>query len=335
MLMVLGTMYEGATVESGRSFDLILTDAVVRFTSSLPVLGDLEPSQPGIIKPLYSPHTCAVSLIQVIRHSLVSMFLPPTEWPLMDPSSRIDEIVKNEKLERCARFMEPSAVLSVIRYMLTRPGSIPNLTGNNEGKFNYVISKVKVTKFDIDRCVCLIKSIKTSSPASSVPGSPAARTTASGAKLALIIKEVNLQVEHEWRIEWNAKRYGTYYGTNSVSVKGLSSQVNMTIHPDDQGPVIDSATISLGLVEHSCSILNSNFISEIVAQAALDWFAEPLTRLLQTASQSAIDQFLKSAVIDFRLHVWNASILKLVPGEVLAELLEVLNDHLPRQGVPI
>jgi hypothetical protein len=109
----------------------------------------------------------------------------------------------------------------------------------------------------------------------------------------------------------------------------------MTIHPDDQGPVIDSATISLGLVEHSCSILNSNFISEIVAQAALDWFAEPLTRLLQTASQSAIDQFLKSAVIDFRLHVWNASILKLVPGEVLAELLEVLNDHLPRQGVPI
>jgi hypothetical protein len=109
----------------------------------------------------------------------------------------------------------------------------------------------------------------------------------------------------------------------------------MTLFPDDQGPVIDSATVSLGQVEHSCSILNSNFISEIVAQAALDWFADPLTRLLQTASQSALDQFLKSAALDFRLKIWNASILKLVPVHVLAEIVAVLNDHLPRHGVAI
>lgn len=338
MLMMGGSIYEAVTVESGRNFDHVMNSAIMAFIETLPKsdAGNAHSNLPYLPGPMVNAHVCAVSLIQVIRHSLVSMFLPPTEWPALDSTANVNEMLKNERLERCSRFMEPSAVLSIIRYMLTRPEAIPTLSGNNDGKFNYVISKIKVVKFDIDRCVCLIKSLKTSSPASSLPSSPTMRNlNPKAAKLALVVKEVNVQVEHEWRIEWNAKRYGTYYGTNVVSVKGLSSQVNLTVHSDDQGPVVDSATISLGLVEHSCSILNSNFISEIVAQAALDWFAEPLTRLLQTASQSAIDQFLKKAAGDFRLNIWNASILKIVPQTVLTELVEVLNEHLPKQGVPI
>jgi hypothetical protein len=334
-LLTLAKMYEGATVESGRNFDAILFACVSKFANSLPPSVEVHMISP-VSSPrfgLLRPQQCATSLVQIIRHSLVSMFLPPTEWTSLVAPNSVEQMVKSEKLERCTQFMEPSAVVSVIRHMLTRPEAIPNLSGNNEGKFNYVISKVKVVKFDIDRCVCLLKSLKTSSPAGT-PG-PIIPASSQGAKLALIVKEVNVQVEHEWRIEWNAKRYGTYYGTNTVKVRGLSSQVNLTVFPDDQGPVVDSAMLSLGHVEHSCSILNSNFISEMVAQAALDWFAEPLTRLIQTASQTALDQFLKSAAIDFRLKIWNASILKLVPQEVLAELVAVLNDHLPRQGVPI
>jgi hypothetical protein len=334
-LMVLAKSYEGSTVESGRNFDSILLNSVVKFVETLPANVDMYAISSPVSSPRFvfkRPDKCASALIQIIRNSLISMFLPPTEWAA-GPTQSNGQPLKIDRLERCTQFMEPSAVLAIIRYMLTRPGAIPNLTGNNEGKFNYVISKVNVTKFDLDRCVCLIKSVKTSSPAES-PG-PLTGPQSRGAKLALIVKEVNVQVEHEWRLEWNSKRYGTYYGTNTVTVQGLSSQVSLTLFPDDQGPVIDSATLSLGQVEHSCSILNSNFISEMVAQAALDWFAEPLTKLLQNASQTALDQFLKSAAIDFRIKIWNASILRIVPVEVLTELVSVLNDYLPKHGAPI
>jgi len=333
-IMMLAKMYEAGTVEGGRNFDNILSACTIKFAEPLPselAKTSLSPVASPRFR-FYGTQQCATSLVEIIRHSLVSMFLPPTEWTMATGPS-IDQILKADKLERCTQFMEPSAVLSVIRYMLTQPGAIPNLSGNNEGKFNYVISKIKILNFDIDRSVCLVKSVKTSTPAGTP--APPVLTQSQGARLALIVKEVSVQVEHEWRIEWNAKRYGSYYGTNTVTIRGLSSQINMTLFPDDQGPVIDSATVSLGQVEHSCSILNSNFISEIVAQAALDWFAEPLTRLLQTASQSALDQFLKSAALDFRLKIWNASILKLVPVHVLAEIVAVLNDHLPRHGVAI
>ena len=331
-IMLGAKMFEGSIVEGGRNFDSILLSSVSRLIHSLPEEIDMY-----TISPVSSPmlefrrsEQSASALIQIIKHSLVAMFLPPTEWSA-GPNQSIDQIVKNEKLERCTQFMEPSAVLSVIRYLLTRPGVIPTLSGNNEGKFNYVISKVRIVKFDLDRCVCLLKSLKTSaSPVTTPMGGQEG-----AAKLALIVKEVNVQVEHEWRIEWNSKRYGSYYGTNTVTVRGLSSQVNLTLFADDQGPVIDSATISLGHVEHSCSILNSNFISEMVAQAALDWFAEPLTRLLQNASQTALDQFLKTAAIDFRIKIWNQSIIRIVPSQLLSELVSVLNDHLPKHGVPI
>jgi hypothetical protein len=331
ILMLGAKAFEAATVESGRNFDKIMLECVEKFAKSLP-----EPhipqisSQTKLLPLMVNPGLLASSMVQIIRHSLVTVLLPPTEWIITpDPNLRMEQLLKSEKpvLERCTQFMEPSAVLSVIKYMLTRPEAVPNLSGNNEGKFNYFIGKINFLSFDIDRSLCIIKSLKTSSN-TPLPAS-------AGAKLALIVKEVNLQLEHEWKIDWNTRKYTSFFGKNVVTVKGLSCQVHFTVFPDDQGPVIESAKISLGVVEHSCTILNSNFISGILAQAALDWFAEPLTRLLQTASQSAIEEFLKSANAKFRLETWNQVILKIVPSQVLAEVLQALNDHLPRHGVPI
>jgi hypothetical protein len=341
-LLLVAKILEAVTVESGKNFDKIMMESVKTFLSSLPKSPyPLDRQQSSSTPVISNPGLLASSLIQVIRHSLVTAVLPPTEWAsvTIDPFEvRMQELLKSEKprLERCTQFMEPSAVLSVIRYMLTRPDAIPNLSGNNEGKFNYCIGKIKFSNFDIDRSLCIIKSLKTSSsplatPLPSSPVGPARR----GAKLALIVKDVNLQLEHEWKIDWNTKKYTSFFGNNLVTVRGLSCQVHFTVFPDDQGPVIESAKISLGLVEHSCKILNSNFISGMLAQAALDWFAEPLTRLLQTASQTAIDDFLKSTNATFRLEIWNQLILKIVPSHVLAEILGAVNDHLPRQGVPI
>jgi hypothetical protein len=191
-------------------------------------------------------------------------------------------------------------------------------------------------KFDIDRSVCVIKSTKTSSSPIGTPGSVTPFSLSqTGAQLVLTVKEVYVEVEHSWKLDWNIKRNGSYFGKNIVKVRGLSSQIVFTLFPDDRGTVIESAKISLGQVEHSCSILNSNFISEFVAQAALDWFAEPLTRLLQSASQTAIESFLKSANLVFRMQVWNGSILKIFPLNVISQILSCLNDNLPKHGVPI
>lgn len=331
--------FEASTVESGRNFDSIMLKFIASFVASLPVGEGLPVLKSRVGSGIEEPTMAAASLVQLVKNSLVTLFLPPTEWRVPGASlvGQLNSALKADRLERCNQFMEPSAVLSVIRHMMSATGVIPDLAGNNEGKFNFSISGIKVVKFDLDRSVCVLKSIKTSSPIGT-PSTTASVTPSEnlrGAKLALIVKEVNVQLEHEWRIDWNAKRYGSYFGKNVVSVKGLSSHVEVTIFPDDQGPVIDSARISLGIVEHSCSILNASFISEMLAQAALDWFAEPLTRLLQSASQTAIEQFLKSATLAFRLQVWNGVVLPLIPGEMLADLLASLNDHLPKQGIPI
>ena len=220
--------------------------------------------------------------------------------------------------------------------MLTRPGAIPDLNGkSNEDKLTYSIANIKIVNFDIDRSVCVLKSVRTASPVTSAVLGFTSVTPEGSARLTLTVKEVNVQVEHDWKLDWNMKRYGSYFGKNIVRVRGLSSQITFTIHPDDRGTVVESATVSLGQVEHSCSILNSNFISELVAQAALDWFAEPLTKLLQAASQTAIEEFLKTANLEFRMTIWNALVLKICPDKVISELLMCLNDHLPRHGVPI
>lgn len=341
LLLVGAKIIEAVTVESGKNFDAIMQESIKNFVSSLPVSAIHSPLNTSSSLTLMNPSLLASSLIQVIRHSLVTVILPPTEWGCAttpDNSVRIQQLLKsdNPQLERCTQFMEPSAVLSVIRFMLTQPNAIPNLSGNNEGKFNYFIGKINFLNFDIDRSLCIIKSLKTSaSPlATPLPSSPVGPRR-QGAKLALIVKEVNCKLEHEWKIDWNTKKYTSFFGKNIVNVKGLSCQVHFTVFPDDQGPVIESAKISLGIVEHSCTILNSNFISGMLAQAALDWFAEPLTRLLQSASQSAIEEFLKTENAKFRLETWNQVILKIVPSQVLEEILAALNDHLPRHGVPV
>jgi hypothetical protein len=333
--------WEASTVESGKRFDSLMTRAVVEYASALPLIAhghpDHHPRSFHIIQVINRP-VLAASLVQLIKNSLVSLFLPPTDWivPGQQWIGQLHSALKAERLERCSVFMEPSAVLSVVRHMISQPGTIPDLSGSNEGKFNYAISGIKIVKFDLDRCVCLLKSQKGNSPgASPATTASATPTELRAAKLALIVKEVNIQLEHQWRIDWNSKRYGSYFGKNVVNVKGLSSKIEFSLFPDDQGAVIDSATISLGTVEHSCSILNASFISEMLAQAALDWFAEPLTRLLQTASQSAVEQFLKSASLSFRAHVWNRMVLPLVPQQMLAEVLGSLNDDLPRHGIPI
>ena len=341
-LVMLGAKgYESVTVEGGREFDSLMIEAVVDFTSSLPVEVMSVPIQhsprPHAIA---SPQLLSTSLINVIKHSLVSMFLPPSEWMA---NFAFDNVILKDvtQLQRCRQFMEPSAVLSVIRHMLTQPGGIPDLNGSNEDKFNYHIGDIKITNFDINRSICVVKSVKTSGAPVATPseGMPSFARQTSGAsqsaQLVLTVKEVHVDVEHTWRLDWNLKRNGSYFGKNVVKVKGLSSQIVFTIYPDDRGTVVESAKISLGHVDHSCNILNSNFISELLAQAALDWFAEPLTRLLQTASQSAIEGFLKMANVTFRLQVWNGTVLKLFPPKVIGQMLQCLNDHLPKHGVPL
>jgi hypothetical protein len=215
--------------------------------------------------------------------------------------------------------------------MLSKPGAVPNLRGNSDGRFDYAVENIRVASFDLSRAICNVKRavVKDGTPTASF--SP----LISRADLVINIKEVNLKVEHEWSIDWNQQRYGSYRGTNTVTVRGLSGQIFVSIFPDDQGPVVTSATINLGSVEHSCKMGNASIVSGILAQAALDWFAEPLTRLMQSASQSAIEQIVKDMNLQFRVDVWNAIVLASFPNNVVEGLVVAIRDHLPNHGVNI
>jgi hypothetical protein len=197
------------------------------------------------------------------------------------------------------------------------------------------VTNIKMRNMGLERAICNVKSVRSLTP-NVTPSTSAVLTESpdSHARLVLTVKEVSVRVDHEWKMDWNTKRQGSYCGTNSVSVKGLSCQIFLCIYPDDRGPVIESATINLGRVEHNCRFTNASFVSEMLAKAALDWFAEPLTRLLQSASQTAIEEFLKDMSGDFRLNTWNPVVLGIFPPGLLADILGALDQHLPRQGVP-
>jgi hypothetical protein len=80
---------------------------------------------------------------------------------------------------------------------------------------------------------------------------------------------------------------------------------------------------------------NASVVSGILAQAALDWFAEPLTRLLQSASQSAIERIIRDMNLQFRVNVWNSTILNVFPNSLVEAIVVAIRDHLPSHGVNI
>lgn len=157
---------------------------------------------------------------------------------------------------------------------------------------------------------------------------------ASQETILLTIKAVNLCVNHDWRIDWKNQRYGSYWGRNRVIVRGLSAQIRFKFSTAD-GVSLVSSNVSLGQVEHNCKILNSNILSEIFAQTALDWFSDPLTRLIQTASQTEIESFLKSLCESFSDDVWKNQIFLIFPKNILEKIVYCISNHLPGFGVNI
>ena len=321
--------WEAATVEGGRKFDRLMISGVREMLEADPgsdyPVSDIDVTQDRFHR-IEHPEIIARATIELVRCSLASMFIPPTDWgQISGPSSvSVENFLRTGKpLERCSSFMEPSTVLLILKHMLTRPGAIPNLKGNSEGRFDYSVENIKIKDFDLSRSVCNIKVVRSS--ASSAPR----------ADLVVTVKEVHLKIDHDWHLEWTGQKFVSYRGTNLVTVRGLSSQIYMSLFPDDQGPVVTKASISLGSVEHSCKIGNASMVSGILAQTALDWFAEPLTRLLQSASQTAIDQLLKDLNLQFRIDVWNGLVLHIFPPSVLEDIVVSIRDHLPAHGVPL
>jgi hypothetical protein len=313
--------------EDGNSADI---------SSSPPPTIYLSP-KPDSIKPAH-PEVIARSVMDLIRSTLAAMFIPPTEWDLVRGQSgvlsiQIESLITSGRpLERCRAFMEPSTVLLVLKNMISKPGTVPNLRGNSEGRFDYAIENIRVISFDLSRAIC---NVKRAVGKDLTPTASCLSLLPTRADLVVMIKEVNLQVEHEWTIDWNHQRFGSYKGTNVVTVRGLSCQVHVSIFPDDQGPVVTSATVHLGNVEHNCRMGNASVVSGILAQAALDWFAEPLTRLLQSASQSAIERIIRDMNLQFRVNVWNSTILNVFPNSLVEAIVVAIRDHLPSHGVNI
>ena len=332
-LVIAAKGWEAATVEGGRRFDRMMIAGVVEFFSceksdtkhaSL-VPFDKSPSLPMVLD---HPEIVARTTIELVRCSLASMFIPPTDWGAISGtmSAEVENFLRSGKpLERCSAFMEPSTVLMILRHMLSRPGAIPNLKGSNEGRFDYSVENIRIRNFDLSRSLCNVKGVKSGTPS----------TGGDRADLLVTVKEVNLQIDHDWHIEWTGQKFVSYRGTNTVRVRGLSSQIFLSLFADDQGPVVTRSSISLGSVEHSCRIGNANIVSEILAQTALDWFAEPLTRLLQSASQTAVDQMLKDLNVQFRVDVWNGLVLRIFPHCVIQDIVGAIRDHLPAHGVPL
>ena len=289
-LILLGTkMWEAATVENGRNFDNIMYEYFpkVPIQFGKRILGD--------------KHIVAFSAIEIVRHTLRTMFLPVSLW------SHLADKENSGQLNRCTSFMELSVILQIIKEMLLVPGAIPALTGQ-AAKFQYVVDGIKINVCDISRAVCLLK-----------PGP------------VLIVKDVSLQVQHSWRID---RQGSIYYGTNVVSVKGLSAVIAMSLTEQD-GPSVSAATINLGSVQHQCKIDNANFVSGMLAQAALDWFTGPLTNLIQKAAQTSLEALLQKECEWFAQSVWKETVLTLFPSCMVLDIVDCINTSLPAHGVAI
>ena len=294
--------WEASTVDGGRDFDSRLRGACENAASTR-----LTPCTPPCITPLLQPELLATSLVELLRHTVAALYLPPTHWAA-GSSSRVF-------LQRCDQFMEPSVLLSVVKQMLMQPGSIPRLTGSHEGKFHYCVENVLVTNCDIDRSLCHLKRVEDNS------------------QILIVWRDVHVQLEHDWRIDWS-QTTRSYWGKNVVFVKGLSSEIRFSIDPHT-GPVIASATVNVGHVDHNCSVLNANLVSEILAQAALDWFADPLTKLIQEASQTALESLVRSQNEAFKTQVWEPIVRRVFPENFLTAALHALHTNLPSHGVPV
>jgi len=330
--------WEASTVEGGRKFDRIMThtvrDFLLRAEDKSPRISSPPPIMiipTPLTSPITHPEIIARSIIELVKSSLGTLYVPPTEWNAGTTMPAAQHTVGSiQTLERCTAFMEPSTVLMVLKSMLSKPGTIPDLKGNSDGRFDYAIEKVRIKSFDLSRGICIIKPASSSTISTSGFSPLVTR-----ADLVINIKEVNLQLDHEWTIDWNHQRYGSYKGTNTVTVRGLTGQVFLSLFPDDQGPVVTKATINLGSVEHSCKISNASMVSGILAQAALDWFAEPLTRLMQSGSQSAIEKIVQDMNLSFRVNVWNCIVMTTLPTCALEGFVSLIRDHLPAHGVNI
>ena len=272
------------------------------------------------------PESYCLALLNILRNTVAALMLPSYSADLQQSSAHHEA---DHPLRRCHSFQEPSVILSVASQLMS---SLPYTYSTENSNYSIEMSNFEIREMNLFSALCLLW--KRPITENSFGVSPVNHGVVSASALPLQLKIKNLCIALEHQFTATVKQSfiePDYRGVNNVIIRGI--QITIDCDLTMAGPTFIGCSVVLGDVENTLSLTNAGLLSEIVAHAVLDWFKEPLIKVLETSATEGIKCYLENACKECSEGYW-AGLRESLGPLVLEDMVESLQCGFPAHGFP-
>jgi hypothetical protein len=246
--------------------------------------------------------------VGVIRALIGGLFL--TEADFAEFFAPVKWSPNSARLRRVARPIAVSPTLAALRRTLLRTGKRRDTIEAETQGVRVKIGGTEVTDIDIYKAACVLKRKRLDN--------------LEGDILTLVVKELHVQVNLDFEL-W-MRPAGKFVGTSEVSVRGVQGEFDLEV--GGSRPLNwRGSRVLLGSVIPTVRFTNGTLISEMLAHGVLDYFEDALTRTIEDAATTALNDWAKDKLEEVRYDH--------VTQEVAEEVLRILILELPTSGYPV